>query len=549
MRKHRHTIADLLAAATTIAALAMASATAAAGAPDQPLPQLFATSDRCLACHNGMTTPSGEDLSIGFAWRASIMANAARDPYWQAAVRREGMDHPDAALLIQDECAACHMPMARFQAHAGGRKAEVFAHLGPPPRVDPVDRLAVDGVSCSLCHQLQNSGPGLEHDGEFMIDTSRPWGERRMFGPYDIPTERIRVMQSASTFVPARADNLGQSELCSTCHTLYTTAIDDHGKAIARLPEQVPYLEWRHSAYARERTCQACHMTVTPELAPAASVLGEPRAGFARHGFQGANFFMLGMLNRYRAELGVTALPDELSSSRQRTLDLLHTQAATVSIARAQTRAGRLEVEVVVTNVAGHKVPTAYPSRRAWLRFEVRDARGRLLFASGELRSDGSIEGNDNDRDPLTYEPHHQVIQSDEQVQIYESIMVDARGRVTTALLSGVRYAKDNRLLPRGFDKRSAGDDFAVQGEAKADADFDGGGDRILYQPRLPTGVAGPLRIDVALEYQPIGFRWAHNLEAYRSAAEPARFLGYYTAMSGGSATELARASVTVTSE
>ena len=36
-----------------------------------------------------MSSAAGEDLSIGFAWRASIMANAARDPYWQAAVRRE----------------------------------------------------------------------------------------------------------------------------------------------------------------------------------------------------------------------------------------------------------------------------------------------------------------------------------------------------------------------------------------------------------------------------------------------------------------------------
>ena len=34
------------------------------------------TSDRCVACHNGLKTSSGEDISIGFQWRASIMANA-----------------------------------------------------------------------------------------------------------------------------------------------------------------------------------------------------------------------------------------------------------------------------------------------------------------------------------------------------------------------------------------------------------------------------------------------------------------------------------------
>ncbi len=508
---------------------------------------LFATSDRCLACHNGMTTPTGEDVSIGFAWRASIMANAARDPYWQAAVRREVIDHPDSSAAIQDECAACHMPMARFEAQTAGGKAQVFPALGAAGRQGDPDPLATDGVSCSLCHQLRNGGPALEHNGEFGIDTDRPWGERRVLGPYDIPVERARVMHSASGFLPERASNMERSELCSTCHTLYTLNDAGPGKPPVRFPEQVPYLEWRASAYVREKTCQACHMTFTAEPAPAASVLGEARPRFARHGFQGANFFMLGMLERFRAELGVAALPQELSLSRQRTLELLQTSAASLSIARAEVRDGRLEVAVVVTNTTGHKLPSAYPSRRAWLRFTLTDRDGRRLFASGELRPDGSIVGNDNDRDPRAFEPHQRVIDAPDQVQIYESIMVDAGGRVTTGLLSGVRYAKDNRLLPRGLDKAAAsGTDYAVHGEASDDPDFQGGGDRVLYCPLLPADAVGPFRIEVELQYQPISFRWAHNLDGYRAASEPSRFVGYYAAMSTGSATVLARAAATV---
>src|ERR1700760_1292966 len=57
---------------------------------------VFRTSDRCVACHNGLTTSSGEDVSIGFAWRASIMANSSRDPYWQGSIRRETLDHPES---------------------------------------------------------------------------------------------------------------------------------------------------------------------------------------------------------------------------------------------------------------------------------------------------------------------------------------------------------------------------------------------------------------------------------------------------------------------
>jgi hypothetical protein len=533
--------------ATCLAGIIAAASVAAASAPAGS-PPLFATSDRCLACHNGMTTASGEDVSIGFAWRASIMANAARDPYWQAAVRREIVDHPDASAAIQDECSACHMPMARFEAHAAGRKGEIFSHLAQGPRQTGGDPLAIDGVSCALCHQLQNGGPALEHNGEFRIDLERPWGERLVLGPYDVPEPRANVMHSATGFRPWRANNFAASELCSTCHTLYTTPLETGGPA-PRFPEQVPYLEWQASAYAgaqSKQSCQDCHMTFTPEPVPGASVLGLPRAHFARHGFQGANFFMLGMLERFRAELDVAALPQELSLSRQRTLELLRTGAATLSIARAAIRDGRLEADVVVTNTAGHKLPTAYPSRRAWLRFVVRDAAGRPLFSSGALRPDGSIEGNDNDRDPLSFEPHHQVIETADQVQIYEPILQDGRGRVTTGLLSAVRYVKDNRLLPRGLDKAAAAADIAVHGEAEDDPDFQGGGDRVVYRPRLPDGAAGPFRIDVDLVYQPIGFRWAHNLGAYGGSFEPARFLGYYEAMSSSTATTLAAASAQV---
>src|SRR5438132_7525373 len=346
MRRSQIAVVSVAAAlATVVAPAVVSSAIAGEGGAPAASPPLFATSDKCLACHNGMSTPSGEDVSIGSAWRASIMANAARDPYWQAAVRREIVDHPAAATAIQDECATCHAPMARFEAHTSGRQLELFSGLGGGPRGVNGDALALDGVSCSLCHQLQNDGSVLEHDGAFKIDTTRPWGTREVFGPYDVPAARADVMHSATALRPARATNLERSELCSTCHTLYTTPLAPAGSeggnaAPARFPEQVPYLEWRASAYAREESCQGCHMTFTAEPAPAASVLGEPRARFARHGVQGAHFFLLAMLERYRGELGVVALPQELNLSRLRTLELLRTSAASLSIVRAERRGG-----------------------------------------------------------------------------------------------------------------------------------------------------------------------------------------------------------------
>ena len=119
-----------------------------------PHTEIFATSDQCLACHNGLRTPAGEDVSIGASWRASMMANSSRDPYWQAGVRREVVDHPAAAEAIQDECATCHMPMSRTEAHLNGDEGAVFNHLPVTGKGDRSDRLAHDGVACSICHQI-----------------------------------------------------------------------------------------------------------------------------------------------------------------------------------------------------------------------------------------------------------------------------------------------------------------------------------------------------------------------------------------------------------
>jgi len=89
-----------------------------------------------------------------------------------------------------------------------------------------------------------------------------------------------------------------------------------------------------------------------------------------------------------------------------------------------------------------------------------------VVFESGALQPDGSIAGNDNDVDATRFEPHYSVIDRPDEVQIYESIMGDAQGRVTTGLLSAINYRKDNRLLPDGFDKQTAAAEVAVRGEA-----------------------------------------------------------------------------------
>lgn len=499
----------------------------------------FQTADNCFACHNGLTTAAGEDVSIGADWRASMMGNSSRDPYWQAAVRRETMDHPQAQAVIEDECSICHMPMTTFPARAAGGKGRIFIHLPIGRPDDPDAALAADGVSCTVCHQLSATGLGEPRTftGKYTIDTTAAGSEPRLYGPFAVDAGRARVMRSSAGFMPAESTHMQQSELCASCHTLFTHAIGRGGEDAGTLPEQTPYLEWQQSEFRTKASCQSCHMPVVEGEMPIAAVLGQPRAGFSRHSFRGGNFFMLRMLNRYRDELDVRALPREMEASIQRTLDHLEQDTARVS-ATAARLGDRLEIDVDVANLAGHKFPTAYPSRRAWLHVSVADGSGRILFESGAFQRDGRVAGNDNDADAAKYEPHYTSIDRPDQVQVYESVMGDSRGAVTTGLLSGARYLKDNRLLPRGFNKTGATADVAVHGDAGSDADFLAGGDRVRYVVDT-AGALGPFVITVKLWFQPIGFRWAENLRPY-DAPEPRRFVRYFDAMASASATVVA---------
>jgi hypothetical protein len=530
----------LLPAGATV--FVIASVVARGAGPKPPAPQ-FQTSDRCVACHNGLVTESGEDVSIGFDWRAGMMANSSRDPYWQASVRRETIDHPESTAAIEDDCATCHMPIARYEAKLRGERGQVFAHL-PLSAHEKKSRRAADGVSCSVCHQISRErlGKAESFNGGFVVDAPPDPDARPEYGPFEIAPGHRRIMLTSSEgYQPTPSDHIRESELCATCHTLVTQALGPGGRVIGRLPEQVPYQEWLHSEFKGTQSCQSCHMPRVSEPAPITRVFGLLRQGVSRHTFVAANFFMLRMLNRYRDAIDVAALPPELSAAAESTVRFLASEAAILQIDNLQLEGGRLRADIVVRNLGGHKLPTAYPSRRAWLHVVVRDENGRVVFESGALNPDGSVKGNDNDADASKFEPHYNEIRSADEVQIYESILGDTNGAVTTGLLTAVRYLKDNRLLPRGFDKRTAEPDIAVHGGALDDPDFVGAGDRVRYVVPI-ANTAARVTIDAELLYQPIGYRWARNLKPYDKALEPRRFTSYYDAMAASSATILARA-------
>jgi hypothetical protein len=503
---------------------------------------LFTHSDNCVACHNSLMSTSGEDVSIGATWRSTMMANSARDPYWQAAVRRETIDHAKRSGDIQSECAACHMPMAQKIAHASGGQGEVFAHLPVAgPGGSPLERLASDGISCTVCHQIAPDKLGTREsfNANFTLRPTRADGTRTVFGPYEVDPGRQSIMRSVTGFVQSEAPHIKQSELCASCHTLITDAYGPNGDVIGSLPEQMNYQEWQHSAFSKEeRSCQSCHMPRVAGPVRISSVLGDTRDQLSQHVFVGGNAFMVRMLNRYRNELGVAALPSELDATARATLRQLREETATLSISSLERVGKQLAFAVDVRNLTGHKFPTGYPSRRAWLHVTVRSGDS-VIFESGAIDDTGAIRGNDGDVDPRRYEPHYEAITQPDQVQIYEPILGDPSGSPTTGLLTATRYLKDNRLLPRGFEKSTASADIAVHGAAANDADFAASGDRVRYVVDVPND--GPHSVEVELRYQSIGFRWANNLDGY-DAPEPKRFVSYYRSMSSTSSLVVATA-------
>jgi hypothetical protein len=505
----------------------------------RPAAALFTTSEECVACHNGLRTSDNEDVSIGTMWRSTIMANSARDPYFHAGLRREVIDHPSQAAEIQHECAGCHAPMLQRAAHTDGRMTDLLSQL--PIRADNAlldHRLAADGVSCTVCHQITADRLGTRDsfNGRFELAPIGPEA-RQAFGPYAVDAGRARIMRSVTGFAQTEASHIRESALCATCHTLYTTTHDAAGRIVGEFPEQMNFQEWQHSAfYGEQRSCQSCHMPDVAGRTRIASVLGEPREGLSRHLFVGGNFLVLRMLDRYRTDLGVGAPSAGLEAAASATIGQLQADTAAVTL-HSERRTDGVAADVTIRNLTGHKFPTGYPSRRSWIHLTARDAHGRVVFESGALGADGAIAGNDNDGDATTYEPHYDELRRPDQVQIYETIIGDSGNAVTTGLLRAARYLKDNRLLPRGFGKATAHPDVAVHGEARNDPTFTGDGDRVRYL--LPAATTG---INVELRYQPIAFRWAQNLRAY-DAPEPRRFVDYFTAMAAESSVVVAQAS------
>jgi len=106
---------------------------------------------------------------------------------------------------------------------------------------------------------------------------------------------------------------------------------------------------------------------------------------------------------------------------------------------------------VQVINNAGHKLPSGYHARRAYLHVLVTDSNGSIVYENGKLNPDGSIDGVAEDTNPFTFEPHHNIITDATQVQVYEATTADANGDVTHSLLATYNVVVELMYQPFGY--------------------------------------------------------------------------------------------------
>jgi len=502
--------------------------------------QYFDTSGVCATCHINMFDEHGNDISFATDWAATMMGNSGRDPYWRAGLRRETLENPDFSDFIQDKCATCHMPMARTTVNlAAGEYLQVLDEGGAIDPNSPYHLLALDSVSCTLCHQITPEHLGTREgtSGHYTIDGVTDQLQRVIYGPFLPDATQAAFMQASTGGVQTVGDHISDSELCASCHTLYTPYFDVDTRELApvEFQEQMPYEEWLHSDYRLNESCQTCHMPVVDGLASVAS-LGNPipamRTEVSQHTLLGGNVYLPRILQAFSEELEVAATDEQLQQYIDLTRLQLSEDTARVAVQTVTVTDNVLSFDVFIQSLVGHKFPTAYPSRRTWLHVTVRDAAGNVVFESGGYNPDGSIIGNDNDENALLFEPHYDLVTSPDEVQIYEPVMGDTAGNPTTTLLLASQYLKDNRILPFGFDKNTVPVEVAVWGEAATDSDFIGGSDRVTYQ--IPVTSAQGLTIEVEMLYQTLGFRWADNLRGYAdpdTAPEIVTFLRYYEAV------------------
>jgi hypothetical protein len=452
--------------------------------------------------------------------------------------------------------------------------------------------LARDGVACTTCHhvEIDEAVPiGHTFTGDFRIGKAE-----EIHGPFAGP-QQVPMDHSLGA-KPIEYPLIRSSKVCGSCHSVVLPVFDGDKpwvrpgeKKPEIIIEQATYPEWVFSDFrdggAEPRSCQSCHMTtsypglpgtLTSKIAsiqeasnmpqaehrlPQSDIDLQPRSPFARHTLVGLNVFFNLFAQQFPDVLGIRVQDPmlggkgiaPLTTTYNSMIQQADASTAKVSVKGLKLTGDQLVADVLVENQAGHKLPSGVGFRRAFLTFEVLDEAGKPIWTSGRAAPTGElvdavgkpVAGElswKSDCQPMTaaeqrnhFQPHYETITRQDQVQIYQELAKDPRGRLTTSFLSLADEVKDNRLLPRGWNPSLALAEATGLGspklsakdlvervlpdlpdgkgghvndpwyKPKSEGGLGGGGDALTYAvPLADLGGARPAAVRVTLYYQSI---------------------------------------------
>jgi hypothetical protein len=490
----------------------------------------FRASGDCFGCHGpdnigpvfANRDANGNDVNPIDAWRSSMMGNSARDPFWRAKVSHEVSVNPGHQTALEDKCTSCHAPMGRYDKHLMGAGPFSIAELVQDP-------IALDGVSCLACHMQKPDSLGLLFSGNLKFETSGI-----LYGPYGGPEEEPIFGSPMAGFVgyePLYGAHITDAGTCAGCHTLITETADLDGNLTGdEFVEQATYHEWLNSSFNTDTdpenglSCQACHMPRIDDAVVISALYDflTPRTPFGKHHLVGANVFMLNLLKHNNTALELTANQVHFDSTIARTERMLQQQTLLIETTVIDRTADLASIDVKLTNLAGHKFPSGYPARRAFIELHVQDDGGNTLFRSGNWDGTYEVVGHDAD-----WEPHHDVITQEDQAQIYEMVMGDVNGDKTTVLERAKEALKDNRLAPLGFTTSHISyDTTLIAGVPPADIDFnkypngdEGSGTDITHYQVAMGGYSGAITVTASVWYQSAPPRYMEEMFEYNTPA------------------------------
>lgn len=489
----------------------------------------FKGSGLCVGCHGhdpsgfAMTTQETElDVNVVDDWRSTMMANSAKDPLWRAKVSHEVLVNPAHQSELEDKCTSCHAPMGRHDKFLWSGGHYSIGELA-------VDPLAQEGVSCTPCHIQSADSIGLHFSGNLKFDTL----DQPLYGPYGYPEDPNPIFGAPMTafvgYQPQYGAHIHDAGLCAGCHTLQTATADLEGNLTGNIfTEQATYHEWLNSKFNNKEhtetgvTCQGCHV---PQITDGGVVISanylflQPRSPFGQHQFAGANTFMLELLKNNIGQLQLFASPTQFDSTISRTERMLRS-GLVLEASMASRDADTSFVDVKLLNAAGHKFPSGYPARRAWVELTMTDAEGDTIFRSGGWDDTYEVIGHD-----ASWEPHYDVINQPDQAQIYEMVMADVNGDKTTTLERADTKLKDNRLVPELFTTTHyTYDTTSIANVPVSDIDFnhddmgvEGSGSDVVHYHVPMNGYAGTVHVSARVWYQSAPPKWMEEMFSYSS--------------------------------